>query len=117
MIITIVILIIQILTLSKFVNFIKLYKIKKNQKPDIIHINNGGFPGDSCNLLSLISKRVSSKIIYTINNIPRINNLNLISKFIFTLFQKILITSQLVQNLFFIEYQNFQKPTKIFQIV
>ena len=30
----------------------------KNQKPDIIHINNGGFPGaDSCNLLSLISKK------------------------------------------------------------
>ena len=84
LIIRIVILIIQILTLSKFVNLIKLYKVMKNQKPDIIHINNGGFPGaDSCNLLSLISKKVSSKTIYTINNIPQVNNLNLISKIYF----------------------------------
>tara|TARA_B100000963_G_scaffold119478_1_gene104086 strand:- start:16738 stop:17952 length:1215 start_codon:yes stop_codon:yes gene_type:complete len=78
----IIILITNIILLSKIYNFFiicnKLYKYK----PDIIHINNGGFPGaDSCNLLVLIVKKICKMSIYTINNFPSVSKWNFFHKY------------------------------------
>ncbi|HTN20544.1 MAG TPA: glycosyltransferase [Pelobium sp.] len=51
-------------------NSIFLLSILKKERPEILHINNGGFPGAaSCNLLVFLAKFTSvRKIVYQVNN-------------------------------------------------
>ena len=78
----IVILIINIILLSKLYNFFVIYKKLYKYKPDIVHINNGGFPGaDSCNLLAIFVKKICKLSVYTINNFPSISKWNLFHTF------------------------------------
>ena len=75
------ILFISFITLSKIINFFLLYLKIYRLRPDIIHINNGGFPGaDSCNLMTIVSGIFSIKTIYTMNNIPIFKKYNLFNK-------------------------------------
>ena len=77
-----IILIVNFFLFSKIYNYIVIYNKFKKYKPDIIHINNGGFPGaDSCNLLSLFVNKISKLNIYTINNIPNASKWNFVHKF------------------------------------
>ena len=52
-------------------NTFKIYKIIKEENPDIVHINNGGYPGAySCSAAVFAAKLAGKdKIIYVVNNI------------------------------------------------
>jgi len=52
-------------------NFLKLYKLFKNESPDILYINNGGYPGaQSCRMAVLSAKKSGIKnIIFNVNNL------------------------------------------------
>ncbi len=52
-------------------NIFKIYKVIKKENPDIIHINNGGYPGAySCSAAVFAAKLAGKdKIIYMVNNI------------------------------------------------
>lgn len=79
----------QILTLSNIINSILLYNKIKKCKPDLIHINNGGFPGaNSCNIVGVFSKIISKNTIYTINNIPSLSRYNVFHKFYLYVFRE-----------------------------
>jgi glycosyltransferase involved in cell wall biosynthesis len=54
-------------------NAVLLYRLFCQIRPDILHINNGGFPGSlSCRLAVLSAKRAGiEKIIFTVNNLAR----------------------------------------------
>lgn len=81
--------ILQILTLSDVINGFLLYSKIKKYKPDLIHINNGGFPGaSSCNVLGILSKKISKKIVYTINNIPKLSKYKIFDKFYLSIIRK-----------------------------
>ncbi|WP_397599752.1 glycosyltransferase family 4 protein [Silvanigrella sp.] len=56
-----------------FINIIILFFLFKKLKADILHINNGGFPGAiSCSSAAIAGKLAGiKKIIYVINNIPQ----------------------------------------------
>lgn len=51
-------------------NLMVFYFLLKKERPDILHINNGGYPGaKSCNLLVLANKLFcNGKVIYQVNN-------------------------------------------------
>ena len=57
--------------LQFFYNLLVLYFFLKNQKVDVIHINNGGYPGaSSCNAAVFAARLSRIKIVtYTVNNI------------------------------------------------
>jgi len=52
------------------VNYFILYRIVAHEKPDIVHINNGGYPGaNSCRVMALAAKKAgANRIIFTVNN-------------------------------------------------
>lgn len=52
-------------------NFLILYRLFKNESPDILYINNGGYPGaQSCRMAVLSAKKVGIKnIIFNVNNL------------------------------------------------
>ncbi|ACU06121.1 glycosyltransferase [Pedobacter heparinus] len=51
-------------------NLMVFYFLLKKERPDILHINNGGYPGaKSCNMLVLANKLFcNAKVIYQVNN-------------------------------------------------
>ncbi len=53
------------------VNFFILYRLVCKHAPDIVHINNGGYPGAAtCRVMALSAKKAGiKKIIFTVNNI------------------------------------------------
>ncbi len=54
-------------------NAILLYRLFSRIQPDVLHINNGGYPGSlSCRLAVLSAKRAGiEKVIFTVNNLAR----------------------------------------------
>lgn len=52
-------------------NIFKIYKVIKKENPDIIHINNGGYPGAySCSAAVFAAKLAGKdKIVYVVNNV------------------------------------------------
>ncbi len=61
---------IEKLQIFNLIYFFKQLQILVKEKPDIVHINNGGFPGaESCRMMAITSgfMRVN-KIIFTVNN-------------------------------------------------
>ncbi|MFN4149647.1 MAG: glycosyltransferase [Candidatus Sericytochromatia bacterium] len=64
-------------------NFIVIFLIIVKIKPDIVHINNGGYPGAfTCKIFAIVSKLLSvKKIIFTVNNLAYPQN-NFIDRFI-----------------------------------
>lgn len=60
----------EIILFFQLINFIILLINVIKVKPDILHINNGGYPGaKSSNILVLVCKILNIKLIYTVNNI------------------------------------------------
>ncbi len=53
-----------------FFYFLRQIFLLYNERPDIVHINNGGYPGaDSCRIMAIASKFMGiKKVIFTINN-------------------------------------------------
>ena len=56
--------------ISFFINYYRLKSFLKDKKIDILHINNGGFPGAfTCNSLVLAAKKMKlNKIVYSVHN-------------------------------------------------
>jgi glycosyltransferase involved in cell wall biosynthesis len=52
-------------------NLLKLYKLFKNESPDILYINNGGYPGaQSCRMAVLSAKKAGIKnVVFNVNNL------------------------------------------------
>ena len=62
--------VVEVIFLFNLFNFIFLYINIKKINPDVVHINNGGYPGaKSANLLAIVCKLQNIKAIYTVNNI------------------------------------------------
>ena len=76
----------RILGLLQFFNFLYFLRqihLLAKERPDIVHINNGGYPGaDSCRIMAITAKFMGiKKIIFTINNMA-ISTKNPIEKFL-----------------------------------
>ena len=55
------------------IDFLIFYKLFKRLKPDILHINNGGYPGAFSCRPSVIAARLTGvkKILFIVNNVPQ----------------------------------------------
>ena len=55
------------------VEIVKMFSLLKRIKPDVLHVNNGGYPGAfSCNSAAVAGKLAGvPKITYMVNNVPR----------------------------------------------
>lgn len=64
-------------------NFIRILLLLVKIKPDIVHINNGGYPGAfTCKIFAIVSKLLNiKKIVFTVNNLAYPQK-NFIDKFI-----------------------------------
>jgi glycosyltransferase involved in cell wall biosynthesis len=54
-------------------NYVRLYFFFKKVKPDILHINNGGYPGAPSCLVAVFSAKSAGikRIVFTVNNLAR----------------------------------------------
>lgn len=54
-------------------NYVRLFFFFKKIKPDILHINNGGYPGASSCLVAVFSARLAGvkKIVFNVNNLAQ----------------------------------------------
>jgi glycosyltransferase involved in cell wall biosynthesis len=75
--------ILERLQIFNLIYFFKQLKILVKERPYIVHINNGGYPGaDSCRIMAITSRLMKiNKIIFTVNNMA-VPVRDLVDKFI-----------------------------------
>lgn len=65
----------EFLGIYKIVNCFIFYRLLKKSRPDLIHINNGGYPAaKTCLQLARIGHRLGFKVIMQVNNIAEVVN-------------------------------------------
>jgi glycosyltransferase involved in cell wall biosynthesis len=111
--------ILQVSGLYFLFNFFSFIFFIKKINPEIIHVNNGGYPGaSSCNHFVFASRFINlNSIVYQINNIafPTTNSLRLLYDKLINRYVKYFITASAKAGIALIENRNFSQE-KIVQI-